>query len=139
MLGKASSLLFFLFMQKSFCHGSFMPNNLAFSSHYPWQHLTSAELVWPRKVFVPQKAKSSGFILVLLHTLSVPLLCSESRCAHGGNQGHLLPSCLGRSSPASTVVTEALRGAMDFNQYPFLVRYCCRDGEFLNEVLWSVK
>lgn len=53
--------------------------------------------------------------------------------------GHLLHSCLGGPSLASTMVTEALIGGMDFNHYPFLVHYCCKDAEFLNEVLWSVK
>lgn len=28
---------------------------------------------------------------------------------------------------------------MDFTQHPFLVPYCCKDGELLNEALWSVK
>lgn len=55
MLGKASSLLCSLFLQKCFCHGSFIQTSVPF----PCVRHGSISLL-PRKVPAPQKAVSSG-------------------------------------------------------------------------------
>lgn len=90
-LGKASSLLCFLFLQKSFCHGQ-LCLFLVLPMAAPCLCLV---LLLPRRVFAPRKAKSSGFVLVLLPTLAVSWVCPA------GATGHLLPSCLGGLSAAS--------------------------------------